>query len=346
MSTAPFSPTDLQQILSHWDIDSHIETSPHQGLINHTFLIGKPTQGVLQWVNPIFDAKIHLDIDAFTSHLQSKGLTTTHLLPTKDGTLYIPAEHGGYWRILKFIKGKTYDRLDSTTLAFEAGKLVGTVHKVLQDFEHSWQAPFRDAHNTELRMANLESALNEYDDHPLYDAVSALGSAILQDWQQWKGILDLPTRPTHGDLKISNLHFNADGTGCCLLDLDTIGPGDVSIEMGDAWRSWCNPAGESNPEDARFDIDLFEASASGWLSTVGDLTTEEQQSLPFGIHRICLELSARFAADALQNSYFKEDRATFPDIGSHNLHRARTQLALAKSVQSQLSAMEEFIRTF
>ena len=36
------------------------------------------------------------------------------------------------------------------------------------------------------------------------------------------------------------------------LDLDTISPGDYSIEMGDAWRSWCNPAGESNPDSRTF----------------------------------------------------------------------------------------------
>ena len=95
--------------------------------------------------------------------------------------------------------------------------------------------------------------------------------------------------------------------------------------------------GESNPDAARFDLTLFEASFNGWMSTVGDISIEESSALVPGIHRICLELSARFCADALQNNYFKEDTETFPTIGSHNLHRATTQFRLAQSVLSQLS---------
>ena len=212
----------------------------------------------------------------------------------------------------------------------------------MKDFDHQWEAPFRDAHNTTLRMNNLEQALNEHPEHPLYDQAYALGQQILRDWSNWSGALNLPTRVNHGDLKISNLHFNDDDTGLC-LDLDTIGPGDYSIGMGDAWRSWCNPAGESNPESARFDLALFEASFKGWMSTVGDLSIEESSSLVPGIHRICLELSARFCADALQNNYFKEDTDAFPTIGSHNLHRATTQFRLAQSVLSQLSQAQAIV---
>jgi Ser/Thr protein kinase RdoA (MazF antagonist) len=351
MQHSPFSTQQIQSILSHWDIDKTVHTSPHQGLINHTFLIGHPMEGVLQWVNPIFDAKIHTDIAALTKHLRQRGMISTELLPTKNGALYInhkndeSDENGGYWRILRFIKGLTYDQIPSPILAFEAGKLVGSFHNALVDFDHTWQAPFRDSHNTTARMNTLSKALNEYNSHPLYDEAYTLGSQILKDWGQWSGSLDLPIRVCHGDLKISNLHFNEDGTGCCLLDLDTIGPGDYSIEMGDAWRSWCNPAGESNPEEAHFNLDLFEASAKGWFSTVGDISSAEQAALVSGIHRICLELSARFCADALQNTYFKEDRSVFPNVGQHNLYRATTQYRLSQSVLQNMLAAEKIVQS-
>ena len=334
----------LQSILSQWDIDPTLHTSPHQGLINQTFLVGEPVTGVLQWVNPIFDARIHTDIQALTNHLKAKGLATTELLPTKTGNLYIDDSEGGYWRMLKYIKGSTFDQIPSTKMAHEAGKLVGRFHDAMRDFRHTWQAPFRDAHNTTLRMNSLEQALNDHTEHPLYDQAYDLGKQILRDWSNWSGSLNLPTRVNHGDLKISNLHFNDDDTGLCLLDLDTIGPGDYSIEMGDAWRSWCNPAGESNPEAARFDLGLFEASFKGWVSTVGEISPEETSALVPGIHRICLELSARFCADALQNNYFKEDTASFPTVGSHNLHRANTQFKLSQSVLSQLARAQRVVQ--
>ena len=254
MQNTPFSAQKIQSILSHWDIDTTVHTSPHQGLINQTFLIGQPLEGVLQWVNPIFDARIHTDIAALTRHLKRKGMVSTELLPTKNGALYInhqknglednDNEHAGYWRILRFIKGLTFDQIPSSALAFEAGKLVGSFHQALADFDHIWQAPFRDSHNTTARMNSLSKALNEHSSHPLYDEAYQLGSQILRDWEQWSGSLDLPVRVCHGDLKISNLHFNQDGTGCCLLDLDTIGPGDYSIEIAAAvGGSYSYPAG-------------------------------------------------------------------------------------------------------
>ena len=130
--------------------------------------------------------------------------------------------------------------------------------------------------------------------HNLEVPVRKLGNQILRGWEQWCGQLDLPTRACHGDLKISNLHFRSLEQGICLLDLDTLGPGDYSIEMGDAWRSWCNPAGESNLEQTYFDLSLFEASANGWLAEMKSITAEEKKNLISGIERICLELSARF----------------------------------------------------
>ena len=131
----------LLRILEHWDIDPILHTSPHQGLINQTFLVGEPIKGVLQWVNPIFDARIHNDIAALTNHLASKGMVTTELLATKDDALYIEDTERGYWRVLKYVKGDTFDQIKSPTLAFEAGRLVGNFHDAMRDFTHQWEAP-------------------------------------------------------------------------------------------------------------------------------------------------------------------------------------------------------------
>ena len=78
---------------------------------------------------------------------------------------------------------------------------------------------------------------------------------------------------------------------------------------------------------------------------MGDISTEEVESLVPGIHRICLELSARFCADALQNNYFKEDLETFPTVGSHNLYRATTQFRLSQSVYRQLSQAQRIVQS-
>ena len=157
---------------------------------------------------------------------------------------------------------------------------------------------------------------------------------ILEDWFSWEGDLESPNRICHGDLKVSNIRFDRNAeTAVALIDLDTVGPMQLAAELGDAWRSWCNPAGEDDPSNARFDLSLFEASLRGFATTAPKLQAVEWENLTPGIERICLELAARFCADALNNSYFKEDRNIFPIPGSHNLHKARCQLALARSVR-------------
>ena len=317
--------------------------APDAGLINRTYLVGDPPTAVLQWVNPIFDASIHHDIAALTEHLAASGLDTPKLLPTREGALSLDDSEGS-WRLLSYVPGRTVHRLDGPELAFEAGRLVGRFHAAVADWDHRFVAPRRNIHDTPARMAELESALDAAENHPLADDVRRIGDEILTAWRAWDGSLDQPERPCHGDLKISNLRFDADGRGLCLIDLDTIGPMSIAAEMGDAWRSWCNPVPEDQPDSASFDLDRFRASARGWLSTAPPLTDSERIALVPAIERIALELAARFAADALRNSYFWEDRERFSQPGQHNLMRCRGQLAFARSAHAQRSQAEEATR--
>ena len=75
-----------------------------------------------------------------------------------------------------------------------------------------------------------------------------------------------------------------------------------------------------------------------------ELDPIEKESLAAGIERICLELSARFCADAVNNSYFKEDRQNYPEVGRHNLTRAEAQFALAQSVNQHRKQCEQIIK--
>jgi hypothetical protein len=78
---------------------------------------------------------------------------------------------------------------------------------------------------------------------------------------------------------------------------------------------------------------LFLAAVEGYLDTTQEwITPAELQSLSGGLECICLELSARFAADALNERYFGWDPLKATGRGEHNLIRARNQLALARSV--------------
>jgi Ser/Thr protein kinase RdoA (MazF antagonist) len=170
-----------------------------------------------------------------------------------------------------------------------------------------------------------------------------LAEEILKIWRDWGGDLDGTPMLAHGDLKISNLRFSKDGEGLALLDLDTMGYLSRDVEMGDAWRSWCNKSAE-DAEESEFSLPFFQASAAGYLS-ICPLTVVEREALPLGVERICVELAARFAADALHESYFGWSSKVAPTRGDHNLMRARGQLSLARSVRAQMGAMESALQS-
>ena len=317
--------------LANWSIDGEAQASEDAGLINDTYIVGNPTTGILQRVNPIFGPDIHLDIEAITAHLAAAGLLTPRLVPTTDGALCVPAENGT-WRLLTYIPGTTIHAISSPKQAATAGSLVGQFHQATASLNHDFHFSRPGAHDTVLHMNTLREALNHADDHPLAGPARSLGQEILSAWESWEGTLDLPLHICHGDLKISNIRFADDrSSALCLLDLDTLGLQSFAVEMGDAWRSWCNPAGESEPEAATFDIEIFRASASAWLQSGPELTQLELENLAPGIERICLELAARFCADSVVNQYFKEDTSTYPQPGKHNLVRAATQFKVAES---------------
>lgn len=334
---------DPAAALAHWDHPGAPRTTPDAGLINETWLVGEPPTAVLQWLNPIFKPSVNLEIEAVTRRLLERGMATPVLLPTRAGAVYVP-DGDASWRLMRFVEGRTLHRIPNPAVAHEAGRIVGRFHAALDGWERQRVAPRRDIHDTPVRMQGLAAALGSGAGHPLAPRALPLGEQILAAWAAWSGPLDLPERTCHGDLKISNLRFHTQrDEAICLLDLDTVGPMDLSCELGDAWRSWCNPAGEDDPDATRFDTVIFEASAAGFLSTAPPLTAAEREGLVAGIERICLELAGRFCADALENRYFKEDRARFGRPGAHNLQRARGQLALARSARAARSACERIL---
>lgn len=330
-------------ILTEWNIQGDVKPAQDGGLINDTFVVGSPPSGILQRVNPIFGPDVHLDIEAITAHLERKGMLTPRLVRTKNGALCVPTKHGA-WRLLTFVPGTTVHTISSPAQAANAARLVGQFHRATADLEHDFHFVRPGAHDTVQHMNHLAAALALADGMPLERDIAAIGEEALQRWDAWNGSLELPNRISHGDLKISNIRFDADRrSALCLIDLDTLSHQSIAVEMGDAWRSWCNTAGEDNPDQAHFDLAIFKASAEEWMKHGPDLTRDEKMNLVAGVERICLELTARFCADAVHQSYFKEDRKRFAVPGSHNLHRARGQLAVARSVHQQRTEAESFV---
>jgi Ser/Thr protein kinase RdoA (MazF antagonist) len=146
----------------------------------------------------------------------------------------------------------------------------------------------------------------------------------------------------HGDPKISNLLFEHDSDrALCLIDLDTLAHMPVALELGDALRSWCNPATE-DAASARFVRAFFEAAIEGYADAAqGLLAPEEWRAIPRGALTITVELAARFCADALRESYFGWNRARYESASAHNQARVHGQLKLAAGIRAELAELED-----
>lgn len=305
------------------------------GLINHTWLVGEPTRYVVQRVNPLFAPSVHDDIEAVTAHVEAQGLRTPRLVRTDGGALCAVAEDGAAWRVLTFVPGVTVHKMDGPPRAQAAGALVAQFHRAVDSLAWTYRHVRPGAHDTALHMQRLEGAVREGPALPVAEG-------ILELWRQWPGRLDLPLRHAHGDLKLSNLRFDEAGRGLCLLDLDTLSLQPIDVELGDAWRSWCNPVGEDGT-DTRLDLELLRAAVAGYRS-VRSLTAEEGEGLILAVERISLELASRFCRDVVEDNYFGWNASRFPSRAAHNLHRAQGQLNLARSAHAQRAAIAALFR--
>lgn len=309
-----------------------------QGLIHRSFSVrDRDAEYILQQVNPIFSPRIHDNILAVTEHLHAKGLLTLRLVTTAERRAYVDLGEEGIWRLLTRLPGVGFDVCDSTRQARSAGALVARFHSALDDLDHEFHPLGISLHATDVHLRALEEALASHRGHRLYEDVAALGRQILEEASGWEPLEGLPARVAHGDLKFNNVLFGRRGAArdeaLSLIDLDTVSRMPLYVELGDAWRSWCNPQGEDATE-ARFDLELFEASTEGYLDALEiDLDPAERESLVHGVERISLELAARFAADTLRESYFGWDPARFSSAGEHNLLRARGQFSLYRQAR-------------
>ena len=341
---AAAAPATLAVVLERWGLRGASSEPLGRGLVNQTWLIrdADGSRHVLQRVNATFAASSHRNIQAVTEHLAAKGLTTPQLVPTQAGELWaeLDEDHGpglaGVWRLQSAVSGVSFDVLDDAAQARSAGEFVGRWHAALTDLEHSFVARRTGVHDTPRHLARLRATVAEHREHQLWSTVEALARELLAAADALPPMPAVPERPAHGDLKLNNLMFaGSEGSArrqpVALVDLDTVAPMTLGHELGDAWRSWCNRAGEDHSE-AAFDLQLFEASLAGWLRGYGrPVESDERRALLLGPEWISLELACRFAADALAERYFGWDAERFASRGEHNLLRARGQWSLHRA---------------
>lgn len=297
---------------------------------------------ILQRLNPIFGEEVHSDIEAITK-MVGPFATLPKLVRTISGKLWVKTLAGEVWRVLEWLPGKTHLHATGPSMCESAGKLVGRFHAGLVGKHHAFVHQRLGVHDTAKHLRVLAQALESHTEHSAWPAVSKQAALVVQALEKQPSCLGFTERIAHGDLKLSNILFDSQENATALIDLDTLAPMPLCFEMGDALRSWCNPGGEGT-QGSRFELSFFKAAMEGFSSvTRGLFPKEEFMSILTGLETVALELSARFLADALNESYFGWDALAYQSASDHNQDRAAAQWSFAQSVAAQRAGAHEVL---
>ena len=348
-----------RQFLFEGDFREAVELK--SGLINNTFHLSFDVQGgrreyILQEINTnVFKKPYEVTENArrvtefLAAAYEAMGVEYSRrvlrLIPTRDsGFLYIDAD-GMCWRAYEYVTGATaHDRPENLNQFREAGRGFGTFQRMLADYPASeLYVTIPGFHDTRARYDVFEASVRA-DAAKRADSAAEEIAFLRSRRARMCEIMDaldageIPLRVTHNDTKINNVMLDdATDEALCVIDLDTIMPGTLLWDFGDAIRFGASTAAEDEPDTSKIDLDmnLFRAFAEGFLLEMGDsITPREAEMLACGAEVMTGELAVRFLTDYLDgDKYFKVKDA------EHNLVRARAQIALLRAMEAKRDEM-------
>ena len=268
------------------------------------------------------------------------------LVPSRGGTPWHVDAGGHYWRCYHFIGGTDVRSVVSSPAeARRAGAAFAQFVRQMADLPgERLHEVIPSFHDTRRRFDALLAAAD--DAPPARRQAATEELAFYREREEQVDRLrdahaagTLPERVTHNDTKVDNLLLDRrTGEALCVTDLDTTMPGLLAYDYGDLIRTVTSPVPEDHPHAAEVALQLpmFEAVTEGYLfGAAGMMSDAERRSLMWGARLMPMEVGIRFLADYLAGDvYF---RTTYPE---HNLVRARTQVALLASIESNWARVE------
>ena len=268
------------------------------------------------------------------------------IVPTKDGKDFFLDEESRVWRVITRIPSAvTYDQAQGTEHAHECGAVLGHFHKLVSDLDPASMAlPIPDFHITPSYLRKYDETLDRLPSAREKIGASSEARRMAQFIEDRRGFAsalqkaqergELKLRMVHGDPKVNNIMIdNFTGKGTAMIDLDTVGPGLVHYDFGDALRSICNGVGEeeANLSKVVFDMDLCSAFCKGYLHEAREFMTNADHAYLYdSIRLITFELGLRFFQDYLAGDVYFKTRHP-----GQNLNRARVQFRLCESIESK-----------
>ena len=330
------------------------------GNVNRTYKVnfmlpeGKPKSFLVQNVNTYaFRNPIGLmdNIDKVTEHIRAKkpGQLALHFHHTADRKTYVE-DGANFWRMTNYVPSVTFNSVTDLDIVRNAGRAFGEFQMDLADFDITeLTETIPGFHNTRQRYEKLIQSVKENkagrvdevrEEIDYLLSVQDLACKLTDLQQQGK----LPLRVTHNDTKINNVLFHPESNSAMIvIDLDTVMPGLMGHDFGDAIRFAANFVEEDCPdyEKVGVNLEVFRAFAEGFLSkTAKTMTQTEVDTLALSAFVLTAELATRFLADYLDGDLYFNIKSA-----DHNLVRTRCQIALAKDMLKKMEEMEAIVRS-
>jgi hypothetical protein len=297
------------------------------------------------------------NIERVTNHLKKKlsviagsDIKRETLTPVycENGKTWLEDNEGAFWRVFLYIDNHiSFNRVEDPAMAYEGGKAVGRFLALLSDLGGvPLHETIPDFHNIEKRLIALREKVAENKLNRVKEVASELifieeraekMGEILRLGSQGK----IPLRITHNDTKFNNILFDTKRKGLCVIDLDTVMPGFIHYDFGDAIRTAASTATEDEQDLSKImlDLEIFKGYAGGFLKeTLLTLNETEIEYLAVAPQLMTYIQVVRFLTDYIDGDrYFKISRE------KHNLDRARAQIKLQESMEYHYGSMRSII---
>ena len=309
------------------------------GLINNTWKVTAAGRSyILQRINDkVF--KQPQDI-AYNSKLVKDHLAQHHPgynfiapVPSVNGDEMIFIKGEGFFRLFPFVTGShSKDVVATPGQAYEAAVQFGRFTKLLSGIDlKKFRITIPGFHDLSFRYQQFTDALKSGNKERITGSKALISlvsgqAGIVKMYENIKADPLFHLRVTHHDTKISNVLFDENDKGICVIDLDTVMPGYFISDVGDMMRTYLSPVNEEEKDLSRIEIrdDFYKAIVQGYLEEMKDELTEAEKNYFFYAARFMIYMQAlRFLTDYINNDMYYG--AKYP---GHNFIRAKNQLTL------------------
>ncbi len=336
-----------QELLSAYNLRKEdFEIIPFgNGLINTTWRMKSAQRDlILQRINHAvfktpFDIASNMTLlSEYLKDVAPDYLFTVPIKTKDNNALY--QDESGYYRLTDYVpNSRTIDTVGRPQQAYEAARQFGKFTKILAGFPaEKLKITLPDFHNLALRYTQFQEALKTGNKNRIEESKGLIEfiDANREIVTTYEKILENPAfklRVTHHDTKISNVLFNADDRGLCVIDLDTVMPGYFISDVGDMMRTYLSPVNEEEKDFSKIEVrnEYFKAIYQGYMNDMeNELTKSEKEHFVYAGKFMIYMQAMRFLTDYINNDVYYGSR-----YEGHNFVRAGNQAVLLQRLMEK-----------